>query len=41
MLARSELTEGHARAVLAVPDDAGRMTVGKAHRPRGNDGPRR
>ena len=29
MLARSELTEGHARAVLAVPDDAGRMRLAK------------
>jgi len=29
MLARNELTEGHARAVLAVPDDAGRMRLAK------------
>ena len=29
MLARNELTEGHARAVLAVPDDAGRLRLAK------------
>jgi len=29
MLARGELTEGHARAVLAVPDDAGRMRLAR------------
>ncbi len=29
MLARSELTEGHARAVLAVPDDAERVRLAR------------
>jgi ParB family chromosome partitioning protein len=29
MLARGELTEGHARAVLAVPDDAGRLRLAR------------
>lgn len=29
MLARNELTEGHARAVLAVPDDTGRLRLAK------------
>jgi ParB family transcriptional regulator, chromosome partitioning protein len=29
MLARSELTEGHARAVLAIPDDGGRIRLAK------------
>jgi ParB family chromosome partitioning protein len=29
MLARGELTEGHARAVLAVPDDAGRLSLAR------------
>jgi ParB family chromosome partitioning protein len=29
MLARDELTEGHARAVLAVPDDAGRLRLAR------------
>ena len=29
MLARSELTEGHARAVLAVPDDDGRVRLAR------------
>jgi ParB family transcriptional regulator, chromosome partitioning protein len=29
MLARGELTEGHARAVLALPDDAGRARLAK------------
>jgi ParB family chromosome partitioning protein len=29
MLARGELTEGHARAVLAVPDDAARMRLAR------------
>jgi ParB family chromosome partitioning protein len=29
MLARGELTEGHARAVLSVPDDAGRRRLAK------------
>jgi ParB family chromosome partitioning protein len=29
MLARNELTEGHARAVLAIPDDGGRIRLAK------------
>ena len=29
MLARGELTEGHARAVLAVPDDEGRRRLAR------------
>jgi ParB family chromosome partitioning protein len=29
MLARGELTEGHARAVLAVPDDSGRVRLAR------------
>ncbi|HEX5584878.1 ParB/RepB/Spo0J family partition protein [Gaiella sp.] len=29
MLARDELTEGHARAVLAVPDDVGRLRLAR------------
>ena len=29
MLARGELTEGHARAVLAVPDDEARMRLAR------------
>ena len=29
MLVRSELTEGHARAVLGIPDDAGRIRLAK------------
>jgi len=29
MLARGELTEGHARAVLALPDDAGRLRLAR------------
>ena len=29
MVARSELTEGHARAVLAVPDDAERVRLAR------------
>jgi ParB family transcriptional regulator, chromosome partitioning protein len=52
MLARGELTEGHGRAVLAVPDDAGRirlarriardgMTVRAAERAARDDGARR
>ena len=37
MLARGELTEGHARAVLALPDDDARRRLREAHRERRPD----
>ena len=40
MLARGELTEGHARAVLAVPDDEGRLGLARRVARDGHDRPR-
>ena len=40
MLARGELTEGHGRAVLAVPDDDARLRLARGVCPRRPDGAR-